>query len=344
MASASASAAPDLSRVIALSIKAMDLKDRGHAARCAEKLEQVVTLVASQPGSEDCLILATLRNRLASALLGTAQPPDRKCPPNADALDERAFCTLLPAAMTALEARRTAGTLMPGGCRPAELAWRTALVRHSHMQLPLTPAQRKALVVRVTPFMGYEAYMGAASLALIALNDLRTGTRSAAHAQNSERMLAFVACALELVAQPRGSLDIGFTRESALVDQVSTLMRTGGDVFEDWRPLLAPWRRVQANGVQQQRHVGYVVAQTDVACAATRAAAEAAAAAPDLRACALPSCGAREAHVSHFKLCAACKTVAYCSKAHQAEDWARHKTDCKAARAAAAAATAAQEA
>jgi hypothetical protein len=28
-----------------------------------------------------------------------------------------------------------------------------------------------------------------------------------------------------------------------------------------------------------------------------------------------------EAHANHFKLCAACKTVVYCSKAHQAEDW-----------------------
>ncbi len=69
------------------------------------------------------------------------------------------------------------------------------------------------------------------------------------------------------------------------------------------------------------------------------AAGASAAAAPERRACALPSCGAREAHVSHFKLCSACKTVVYCSKAHQAEDWKRHrKEECKAARAAAAAA------
>jgi hypothetical protein len=73
-------------------------------------------------------------------------------------------------------------------------------------------------------------------------------------------------------------------------------------------------------------------------------AASSAAAASERRVCALPSCGAREAHVSHFKLCAACKTVVYCSKAHQAEDWTRHrKEECKAARAAAAAAAEQQQ-
>jgi hypothetical protein len=48
----------------------------------------------------------------------------------------------------------------------------------------------------------------------------------------------------------------------------------------------------------------------------------------------------REAHAGHFKRCGACKQATYCSKAHQAEDWAGHKAACKAARKAAAAATA----
>jgi hypothetical protein len=56
-----------------------------------------------------------------------------------------------------------------------------------------------------------------------------------------------------------------------------------------------------------------------------------------MRACALRSCGAHETHVEQFKLCAACRGVVYCSKAHQAEDWRDHKAACKAARQAAAA-------
>jgi hypothetical protein len=39
-----------------------------------------------------------------------------------------------------------------------------------------------------------------------------------------------------------------------------------------------------------------------------------------LRNCSLVACGAREVHPSQFKLCAACKTVVYCSKEHQAAD------------------------
>ena len=50
------------------------------------------------------------------------------------------------------------------------------------------------------------------------------------------------------------------------------------------------------------------------------------------RCCALASCGARELHVAHFKACAACKTVVYCSKEHQTQDWPNHKAACKTAR------------
>jgi hypothetical protein len=55
-------------------------------------------------------------------------------------------------------------------------------------------------------------------------------------------------------------------------------------------------------------------------------------AAGELRICALASCAAREAHVSHFSKCGACKTVAYCCKEHQVADWSDHKAACKAAR------------
>jgi hypothetical protein len=59
-----------------------------------------------------------------------------------------------------------------------------------------------------------------------------------------------------------------------------------------------------------------------------------------LRRCALASCDAVEAHVAHFKTCAGCRGVAYCSKEHQSADWRSHKAACKAARDAATAAEA----
>ncbi len=71
---------------------------------------------------------------------------------------------------------------------------------------------------------------------------------------------------------------------------------------------------------------------------AARALSAAHALSPALRGCALPGCAAREMHPRQFKRCAACATLAYCCKAHQVEDWPRHKAPCKAARKAAAAA------
>jgi hypothetical protein len=51
-----------------------------------------------------------------------------------------------------------------------------------------------------------------------------------------------------------------------------------------------------------------------------------------LRICLLPGCGATEPHPKAFKVCARCRAAVYCSPAHQAEDWRRHKcADCSAA-------------
>ena len=96
--------------------------------------------------------------------------------------------------------------------------------------------------------------------------------------------------------------------------------------------LVAAWQQLHHSGVLRMRGIEgrFVVAQAvdqDF-----QAAVQKSLAAPDLRACALPGCGAREAHPAHFKSCAACRTVVYCSKAHQVEGWPAHKKACKAAR------------
>jgi hypothetical protein len=62
------------------------------------------------------------------------------------------------------------------------------------------------------------------------------------------------------------------------------------------------------------------------------AAAEADLAAGRLQQCALAGCATYESHVSQFKRCGACRTVAYCCREHQVEDWPSHKAACKAAR------------
>jgi hypothetical protein len=46
-----------------------------------------------------------------------------------------------------------------------------------------------------------------------------------------------------------------------------------------------------------------------------------------LRACALPGCGATEPQPKTFKVCSRCRRACYCSQAHQAADWRRHKRE-----------------
>ena len=66
-----------------------------------------------------------------------------------------------------------------------------------------------------------------------------------------------------------------------------------------------------------------------------RAATNADLAAGRLQQCALAGCALKEVHASQFKRCGACRTVAYCCREHQVEDWPSHKAACKAARKAA---------
>jgi hypothetical protein len=61
--------------------------------------------------------------------------------------------------------------------------------------------------------------------------------------------------------------------------------------------------------------------------AGKQAAAAADVARHGLRACALPSCGAVEAHPKFFKLCGRCHGVTYCGTAHCSQDWQRHKRE-----------------
>ncbi len=146
--------------------------------------------------------------------------------------------------------------------------------------------------------------------------------------------------ALELVQQPRVLDTQCFSGEVCLIDNCRLLMSESA-IFDAlpraWaQQLRDALQRMERSGVMQQRRMEQGMASNRQQTADACAAAATSAAARGLRRCALPSCGAREAHVSHYKLCAACQTVVYCSKAHQAEHWAAHKAACKVARKAAA--------
>ena len=97
------------------------------------------------------------------------------------------------------------------------------------------------------------------------------------------------------------------------------------------------WLRLRRSGVLQARGIEASCTSLPDGQAYTAAIMNTLSA-PGLRHCALHGCGAREAHKAHFKRCAACQAVVYCSRECQATDWPAHKEACKAARKAAAAA------
>ena len=45
--------------------------------------------------------------------------------------------------------------------------------------------------------------------------------------------------------------------------------------------------------------------------------------------CANMACAVHETRIKQFKCCSGCKSVAYCSKECQKDDWASHKGECK---------------
>ena len=96
--------------------------------------------------------------------------------------------------------------------------------------------------------------------------------------------------------------------------------------------LSAAWQRLQRSGVLELRRVEECIGSKVTERKAFQAAVHKSLNAPDLRSCALPGCGAKEAHPAHFKSCAACRTVVYCCREHKVAAWPGHKKACKAAR------------
>ena len=68
-------------------------------------------------------------------------------------------------------------------------------------------------------------------------------------------------------------------------------------------------QRLQRSGVLQARRIEHAIKSLLPEQHALAAAIQSCLKAPGLRTCALPSCGAREAHPAHFKSCGACHTV-----------------------------------
>ena len=242
----------------------------------------------------------------------------------------------LPGVLETLERRRAAGTLLPGCCRAHEVAWRADRLRTDAI-FDGEPQQDEVSILQAAQHVGVEEYFTAASAAVLALQKgLQRGVLPDEPLLG--RCLNFVehALLLTLRAQPYDGEPhvVGIpTAETFLLRIFRTVL------LPDLKPeepryarLLAAWHNVKQSGLWQKLQVEQTRERIERHAKSVADVQAAKSTGVPLRTCALPSCGAREAHVTHFKRCGACGQVFYCSKQHQTEHWPTHKAACKAAR------------
>ena len=319
-----------LRAVTALTNKGNELMYKSHFARSAEKFGAAAD-AAQALGHADCLITANLRAHAANMLLSSTQAPGVS-------LDDKVAIflripPLLRSAIPMLLRRKAAGTLMAGACRPHEVEWSRLTWGHwSEIEAAaagLLDWEWKA------PYVGYEAYLTAATVALYFL--------SVGANPNSPEAAAFVRFAVSAVdvmseqsarVRSREPLDCEYLFASCMMQFHDSIIFSADLAV---RQLLQDaWARLQQSNVARDHDlIRLCIARAPKVAALL--ASEQVPYAPDmLRGCALDACAAREVHPGQYKKCAACLAVAYCCREHQVAHWPSHKAACKAARKAAA--------
>jgi hypothetical protein len=320
---------------VKLAVAAGALQSKGHFARAAEKFAAAAVAAEQELAAEDCLIVAHLRATQASSISFHCRVPTLTIDQRTDGL-RTAASDLLPQCISALMRRKEEGTLLPGSCRPAEVAWYRAFHQSNLGGSSAEGARAFADFFGVA--VGYETYLFTAAASL------RVFTFAAGETQRWHA--AFIASALDLLAsQPPEPVVImgklAANNELTLASSMHQFIDGCMSLVDDRAAatlLINAWRRVERSGVLERRLAGRASRPIDPtrSIIAQLAQVDAEAAVRGLHTCALAGCAAKEVHVSQFKKCGACKTVAYCCKEHQVEDWPAHKAACKAARKAAA--------
>jgi hypothetical protein len=324
-------AAPDFSPVLALEFKAFEYADRGMYARAADKFGAAAdAALALSP--EDSLVAAYNRVFQIKALLsyihlplfGGAHP---RLNPEArlvwDSIEQ-----LLSPCTAALQRRLAAKTLLPGACRPAEVAYHAASLRND-----ASPASVHVLA----PHIGYGIFLEAAALALTSLFYLHEQPLTPAEGVSTSHVEVALH-AVELLrtcGSALAAVSITWAPESVFVQAMRYFAPPCIGPAEE--QLARVWREMEATGLLPGDGIEKLQSGAARKGAEAKACAERRTAARGLHTCALQSCGAREVEAAQFKKCAACQTVVYCCKQHQEQHWPAHKAACKAARKAAAA-------
>ena len=346
-------ATPNMAGSLGLYKAAQELSSKGRFARAAEKHGGAAAAAAQELKAEDCLVVAYLRAAQAETLICHSWAPTLTVAER-DEARQTVTSVLLPQCVSTLTRRKAAGTLLPGSCRAAEVAWVRATVERKLLAQGGLPAEvSSALAEASAPLLGLEAYWLAAGVILDMLFVMKP------HSISREMQLshaAFVAAAFELMAQPRelpcvkwvvGVIVNNSVNNAKLPSQAEQILaqkarRTFQNVYirtyldgEALSLMADAWRRVECSGGIAMRMLDIKSDRANSVIGGLETAA-AEAAVRGLRDCAMASCAATEVHVSQFKRCSACQQAFYCCREHQVEDWPAHKAACKAARKAAA--------
>ena len=318
-----------LARVEAIYGKAAELSKKGHVVRAAENYGRAAEAARALGADNIVAVSMDLQQGVMLSAYCTAAPQGT-ADPRTIAAHRAQSIALLSGAVTALERRRVAGTLLEGKCAAAEEAWFARVLRR--LNVPPAEAASQATI------SGYEQFVQAASAVMLVLMDARSFAAVCSAAQ-FQAFAQHVVHAAELMQQPRRRGESALNNDAQFAFQLRSTVARGAATGLDARlvQLLAgAWERLQHSGVLQAVRVEERVGTFISAGRPVGSAIQSSLNAPGMRHCALPGCGAKEAHPAHFKSCAACRAVVYCSREHQVEGWPSHKKACKAARKAAA--------
>ena len=320
-----------LARVNALFMKACEVGEKGQLLRTAEYYGRAAD--AARALGADSVVAVHLQLRQCCMLGGyAALAPDGTADARLRATCRAEYIVLFSGVIAALERRRAAGTLMEGKCTAAEEAWWSSGLMTRAFTADVDAKCCAALV-------GFDAFLRAANLTWLVLKNAELFAAECSPAQ-LQSFAQHVVHAAELMQQPRRHNNLPLNQDGAFAQGLRNFVAEAGAIRLDAhlvQLLAGAWQRLQRSGVLEARHIVYGVKNHAAGKRAFEMALTENMNAPGLRNCALDGCGSKEAHPAHFKSCAACRTVAYCSKEHQVEDWPRHKKACKAARKAAAA-------
>ena len=321
-----------IARVHSFAMKAGELGKIGHLLRAAENYGRAAE-AARALGVDDGLVVLHMLLQRGHALnaYATSAPAD-VADPRILAAHRAEGIALFSGVMEGLERRRVAGTLLEGRCYAAEEAWRTAILQQGTPGLPAAAfASRAALV-------GCEFFITAAMMFTKLLTHARLFAAECSTAQ-LQSFAQHVVRAAELMQQQRRHVGGAMLAEAMFTAAFRKAVAEAGDGGLDAslvQLLAGTLQRLQASGVLQERGVEERILREEPMRCARNAAVVDSLNAPGLRSCALDGCGAKEAHPTHFKSCAACRAVVYCCREHQVAGWPGHKKACKAARKAAA--------